>query len=44
MPKPHSRETEDLIAEQSTPARDTATGTLERSGMAAAGDVDMEDV
>ena len=38
------KQTEGLTAEQSTPAPDTATGTLEGSGMAAAGDVEMEDV
>ena len=38
------KQTEGLITEQSTPAPDTATGTLEASDLAAAGDVEMEDV
>lgn len=38
------KQTEAVIAGQSTTARDAATGPMESYGMAAAGDVEMEDV
>lgn len=37
-------QTEGLVSEQSTLVQDAPTGTLQNSGMAAAGDVEMEDV
>ena len=43
--KPLQQEqTEDMIAEQSTPAPDTASGALEKSDVAVATNVEMEDV
>lgn len=41
---PQQEQTEGMIAEQSTSALDTVIGTLQSPGMAAAGDVEMEDL